>query len=194
MISQLVIASHNAGKVREIAALLAPLKVQAVSASALNLPEPEETGETFHCNAEIKARAAAEAAKIPALADDSGLCLEALNGAPGVYSARWTGPNRSYEEAFARIQRELNGKDTAAHFMCVLCLALPQGGVHFFEGRVDGKLVFPPRGTQGFGYDPVFIPASHDITFGEMEPEKKDAISHRGRAFARLIEFLHANV
>jgi XTP/dITP diphosphohydrolase len=176
--------------VREIGALLKPFSIEAVSASALNLPEPEETGDTFHANAEIKARAAAAAAKLPALADDSGLCVEELDGAPGIHSARWTGASRNYQQAFERIERELDGKHPAAHFMCVLCLAMPEGALHFFEGKVRGRLVFPPRGSQGFGYDPIFIPAAHSATFGEMPPPQKDAISHRGRAFQQLIDFL----
>lgn len=191
-ISKLLIASHNKGKVREIGAMLAPLGVSAVSAAELSLPEPEETGTTFHANAKIKAVAAMRASGLPSLADDSGLCVEGLNGAPGIYSARWTGPDKNYAEAFERIQLELGEKDGKAHFMCVLCLAVPGEAPRFFEGRVDGRLVFPPRGAKGFGYDPVFIPDGHSTTFGEMTAEAKDAISHRGRAFARLIEFLSA--
>jgi XTP/dITP diphosphohydrolase len=191
---KLVIASHNAGKVREIEALLGPLGVRPVSAAALGLPEPEETGTTFAANAELKARAAADLSGIPALADDSGLCVEALNLEPGIFSARWAGPDRDFglamrlvEEHLARVGPEA-GRD--AHFVCALSLCWPDGHVETFEGRVDGTLVWPPRGTQGFGYDPMFQPHGHAETFGEMAPAAKHAMSHRADAFRKLVAAL----
>ena len=191
--SKLVIASHNQGKVREIAALLAPFRVEIVSAAALGLPEPEETGTTFIANAELKARAAAIGAKLPALSDDSGLVVPALDGAPGLYSARWAGPTKDFNLAMARVERELRARGLApsgqkAHFVCALSLAWPDGHCESFEGIIQGGLVFPPRGDRGFGYDPIFIAEDHAITFGEMHPDAKHAISHRARAFALLIE------
>lgn len=188
---RLVVASHNAGKVREINALLAPLGVTALSAASLSLAEPEETGVTFAENAALKARAAAAASGLPALADDSGLAVAALDGAPGVYSARWAGPERDFARAMAEVQRALaeRGSDNRdAAFICALALAAPDGEARVFEGRIDGRLVFPPRGTQGFGYDPIFIPVGETETFGEMEPARKHAMSHRARAFAKLLE------
>lgn len=187
---RLVIASHNAGKVREIAELLATFGVTVVSAAALGLPEPEETGATFAANAELKARAAAEGSGLPALADDSGLAVHALGGEPGIHSARWaeTGNGRDFGVAMQKVEAALSGKpDRSAHFACVLALAWPDGHLESFEGRVDGTLVWPPRGAKGFGYDPVFRPDGYDVTFGEMEPEKKHAISHRADAFAKLV-------
>ncbi len=185
---RLVIASHNAGKVREIAELLRPHGADVVSAAELHLPEPEETGETFAENAEIKARAAAEAACLPALADDSGLVVPALDGAPGIHSARWAGPERDFAAAMARIEEALAGQaDRSAHFVCVLTLAWPDGHCETFEGRVYGALAWPPRGDRGFGYDPVFVPDGHDRTFAEMDPDAKHAISHRAVAFRTLI-------
>ena len=192
----IVIASHNPGKVREIAALLEPLGLQAVSAGDLNLPEPEETGATFEENAVIKARAAAEAAGKPALADDSGLCVDALGGAPGIYSARWGGPEKDFRKAMQRVEEELQkaGATTPeqrkAHFTCALALAWPDGAVETFTGEVHGHIVWPPRGEKGFGYDPIFVPEGHDITFGEMDPARKDAMSHRARAFEKLLAAL----
>lgn len=181
---RLVIASHNAGKVREIAALVEPHGVTVVSAAALGLPEPEETGATFAENAILKAEAAAEAADLPALADDSGLAVTALGGDPGIHSARWAGPSRDFAAAMQRVEDALQGKaDRSAHFVCALALAWPGGGTAVFEGRVDGQLVWPPRGDQGFGYDPVFLPDGHSDTFGEMDPAAKHAISHRAAAF-----------
>jgi XTP/dITP diphosphohydrolase len=151
------------------------------------LPEPEETGTTFLENAELKARAAALAARLPALADDSGLVVPALGGAPGVYSARWAGPEKDFRVAMERVQRELGGSpDRRACFICALAMAWPDGHVESFEGRVDGTLVWPPRGSRGFGYDPMFLPEGGTLTFGEMEPEAKHKISHRARAFAQL--------
>jgi XTP/dITP diphosphohydrolase len=185
--AKLVLASHNPGKVREIAELLAPYAVRIVPAAALGLAEPEETGATFADNAALKAAAAAAAAGLPALADDSGLAVAALDGRPGIHSARWAGPQKDFAVAMARIERELAGAtDRAAAFICALCLAWPDGRGEIFEGRVDGTLVWPPRGDQGFGYDPMFVPASGTQTFGEMAPAAKHAISHRARAFAKL--------
>jgi XTP/dITP diphosphohydrolase len=186
--SRLVIASHNKGKIVEIEELLAPLGGETVSAAELGLAEPEETGESFTANALLKARAAAEASGLPALADDSGLTVPALGGAPGIMSARWAGPNRDFNAAMARLARELAGhSDRRAAFVSVLALAWPDGEARCFEGRVKGTLIFPPRGSRGFGYDPVFIPDGHSETFGEMEPAHKNAMSHRAVAFAKLL-------
>jgi XTP/dITP diphosphohydrolase len=186
---RLVLASHNAGKLREIAELVTPYGITAVSAATLGLPEPEETGTTFIANAELKARAAAEASGLPALADDSGLAVEALGGAPGIYSARWAGPRRDFTIGMARVQRELEAKGTANHraaFVAVLSLCWPDGHCESFEGRVQGTLTWPPRGDRGFGYDPIFIPDGYRETFGEMDPAAKHAISHRAVAFRQL--------
>jgi XTP/dITP diphosphohydrolase len=186
---RLVIASHNAGKVREIGALLAPLGVEAVSASALNLPEPDETADSFEGNAALKAQAAARCG-LPALADDSGLVVPALGGAPGVYSARWAGPKRDFGAAMARLHGELDARgadDRAAHFVCVLALASPDGALQTFRGEVHGVLVWPPRGEHGFGYDPIFVPEGRDQTFAEMTPEQKLPLTHRQRAFDKLL-------
>ncbi len=185
---RLVIASHNPGKVEEIAALLAPFAIGVVSAAALGLPEPEETGDSFEANAALKARAAAEASSLPALADDSGLAVPALGGAPGIYSARWAGAEKDFAAAMARVQGELGDRDRAAHFVAVLALAWPDGEIALFRGEVAGRLVWPPRGERGFGYDPMFVPAAGSLTFGEMEPSEKHRISHRARAFAKLVE------
>jgi XTP/dITP diphosphohydrolase len=183
---KLVVASHNPGKVREIAELLAPYPVEVVSAADLGLAEPEELGASFRDNAEIKARAAA-AAGVPALADDSGLVVPALGGAPGIHSARWAGLEHDFAAAMARVERELAGHaDRSAHFICALALCWPDGAYVTFEGRVDGKLVWPPRGERGFGYDPIFVPDGYEVTFGEMEPQEKHAISHRAEAFRRF--------
>jgi len=191
---RLAIASHNPGKVREIADLLAPFDIETVGAAALGLPEPEETGASFAENAEIKARAAAQGTGLAALADDSGLAVTALGGAPGIRSARWAGPDKDFAAAMADIERRLaetGGEgadiDRRAAFVCALALCWPDGHCVRFEGRVDGTLVWPPRGDRGFGYDPVFLPENGDLTFGEMEPEEKHAISHRARAFHRLV-------
>ncbi len=184
---RLVIASHNPGKVREIAELLSPLGVRALGAVGLNLGEPEETGTTFSANALIKARAAAAAAKLPALADDSGLAVAALDGAPGVHSARWAGPGKDFSAAMRKVEKKLQGhRDRRAAFICALALAWPDGHGEVFEGRAEGKLVWPPRGEHGFGYDPIFVPLGGVETFGEMDPARKHAISHRARAFAAL--------
>jgi XTP/dITP diphosphohydrolase len=185
---KLVIASHNQGKVGEIAELLAPFGASAVSVAELGLPVPEETGETFAANAEIKARAAAEATGLPALADDSGLCVEALNGAPGIRSADWAGPKRDFDLAMRRVQKMLDGNENRrARFVCALALVWPDGHCETFEGAVSGDLVWPPRGHRGFGYDPMFLPDGYSMTFGEMSPEQKHAISHRAAAFRSLV-------
>jgi XTP/dITP diphosphohydrolase len=187
--AKLVIASHNPGKVREIEDLLRPLGIAVVGAAALGLAETAETGHTFAENAALKARAAARVAKLPALADDSGLAVAALNGAPGIYSARWAGPKKDFAVAMQMVEDALKGQhDRRAMFVAALALAAPDGQCHVFEGTVDGTLVWPPRGAKGFGYDPIFVPAGHMITFGEMEPEKKHQMSHRARAFAKLVK------
>ncbi|MBV8779089.1 MAG: RdgB/HAM1 family non-canonical purine NTP pyrophosphatase [Alphaproteobacteria bacterium] len=183
---RLVIASHNQGKIVEIAALLEPYRITAVGAAALGLPEPDETGATFEANAALKAHAASRAAGLPALADDSGLVVPALGGAPGVYSARWAGPERDFGAAMARVHRELADRDRVASFVSVLALAWPDGKEALFRGEVHGRLTWPPRGDKGFGYDPVFIPKGYDITFGEIDPAEKYRIDHRSRAFALL--------
>jgi XTP/dITP diphosphohydrolase len=185
----LVIASHNPGKVREIDALLRPFNAAALSAGALGLPEPEETGTTFEANAELKALAAARGCFKPALADDSGLCVAALGGDPGIYSARWAGPDKDFAVAMRRVEDRLAGKaDRHAFFVAALSLAWPDGHVETFRGEVHGTLVWPPRGTRGFGYDPMFVPEGGTLTFGEMEPDAKHAISHRAAAFRKLID------
>jgi len=188
---KLVIASHNEGKVREIRALLAPFGIEPVSAGSLGLPEPEETGTTFVANAELKAMQAADLSGLPALADDSGLCVEALGGEPGIFSARWAGPGKDFGVAMDLVERKIAGKGPEAtrdaHFVCALALAWPDGHVEWFEGRVDGTLVWPPRGSNGFGYDAMFLPNGHEQTFGEMAPEAKHAMSHRADAFGQLV-------
>ena len=181
---RLVIASHNPGKVSEIRDLLSQFELSTQSAADLNLPEPEETGTTFSENAKLKAVAAAEGSGIAALADDSGLVVPALGGAPGVYSARWAGPEKDFDAAMARIEKKLGPKASReAHFVCVLALALPSGKIRTYEGMVQGTLVWPPKGTLGFGYDPMFRPKRFSETFGEMHPPKKHQISHRAEAF-----------
>lgn len=191
---KLVIATHNAGKVREIRALLGPYGVEAVSAAELDLPEPEETGTTFLANAELKAMAAADLSGLPALADDSGLCVEALGGEPGVYTANWAETadgTRDWALAMRRVEEKLAalGPDASrsAYFVSTLALAWPDGHVEWFEGRVDGTLVWPPQGEAGFGYDPVFVPEGETRTFAEMAFEEKQATNHRARAFAKLV-------
>ncbi|HLW26160.1 MAG TPA: RdgB/HAM1 family non-canonical purine NTP pyrophosphatase [Kiloniellales bacterium] len=187
----LVIASHNPGKVREIAELLAPFDLKVRSAGDFGLPEPEENGSTFAENAAIKAKAAAAGCGLPALADDSGLSVAALDGQPGIYSARWAGADKNFTHAMQRVEEELGDTpDRRAEFVCALAMASPAGEVEHFEGRVQGCLVWPPRGDQGFGYDPIFVPNGETRTFGEMPPAEKHAISHRARAFARLKERL----
>ena len=190
---KLVIASHNQGKVREIRALLAPFGIEPVSAGDLGLPEPEETGTTFADNALIKAHASAEGSGIVALADDSGLCVEALGGDPGVYTADWaeTPNGRDWYLAMEKVESKLaalgRDVDRSAYFVCTFALAWPDGETLLFEGRVAGHLTWPPRGELGFGYDPVFVPAGHDLTFAQIPPEAKHAISHRADAFAKLV-------
>ena len=185
---KLVIASHNAGKVREIGELLAPWRVEVISAAQLGLAEPDETGSTFRENAELKARAAAAAAQLPALADDSGLMVDALGGDPGIYSARWAGPDKDFQMAMRRILEGLQGKaDRGARFICALSLAWPDGRIRTFEGKVEGTIAQAPAGTQGFGYDPIFIPQGSTLTFGQFDPEAKHAISHRADAFNQLV-------
>ncbi len=195
---RLVVATHNPGKLWELQQLLGPHGVDAVSVGELGLPEPEETETTFIGNALLKARAAAAAAQLPAFADDSGLCVDALEGAPGVYSARWAGEGRDFSAAIRRVEQELRQRGAeppfTAHFICALAVVWPDGHVEQFEGRVDGVLVFPPRGTKGFGYDPIFLPNGLDKTFGEMMSAEKhalpgdgsQALSHRARAFQAL--------
>ncbi len=184
----LVIASHNPGKLREIAELLDPFAMTVTSAAELGLAEPEETGATFAENAALKAQAATQGSGRPALADDSGLAVRALGGQPGIHSARWAGPDKDFEAAMERVERELGQTaDRRAAFVCALCLAVPEGGERSFEGRIEGRLVWPPRGGRGFGYDPIFVPEGFEITFGEMEPAEKHKISHRAQAFAKLV-------
>ena len=188
--SQLVVASHNDGKVREIKALLGPHGIVPVSAGSLGLPEPDETGLTFAANAELKARASAQGSGHAALADDSGLCVEALGGDPGIYSARWAGETKDFAIAMARIENELRAKGlttSAAKFVCALSLALPSGEIQTFEGEVHGTLTFPPRGDHGFGYDPIFIADGMGQTFAEIDPAQKHAMSHRAKAFEKLL-------
>lgn len=186
---RLVLATHNPGKLREIAAMLAPLGVEVVSAAALGLPEPEETAPDFIGNAKLKALAAATASDLPALADDSGFSVAALRGAPGIYSARWAGPNKDFTAAMARVLAETgDDPNRAAWFTCALCLAWPDGETACFEGRVDGTMVWPPRGERGFGYDPIFVPEGGSETYGEMDQVQKHATSHRARAFAQLLD------
>ncbi|MGC1466441.1 MAG: RdgB/HAM1 family non-canonical purine NTP pyrophosphatase [Pseudolabrys sp.] len=198
---RIVIATHNPGKLAEMRELLEPYGITADSASALGLAEPEETGKTFAANARIKALAAAKATGLPAFADDSGLVVEALGGEPGIYSARWAGPDKDFRGAMNRIQTLLIERNARtpeqrrAHFIAALCLAWPDGHVEDFEGRVDGVAVWPPRGTQGFGYDPLFLPDGFNRTFGEMDADEKHGLpprgkglSHRARAFVKLAQ------
>jgi len=186
--NRLVIASHNQGKVEEISALLMPFRIAALAAASLGIPEPEETGDSFEANAALKAGAAAQASGLPALADDSGLVVPALGGAPGIYSARWAGPTKDFRIAMERVHRELDEQDRSALFVAVLALAWPDGDLELFRGEVAGALVWPPRGERGFGYDPMFVPDGGEATFGEIEPAQKHLISHRARAFAKLAE------
>jgi len=185
----LVIATHNRGKLAEMEDLLRPYGVKVVSAGALGLPEPEETGTTFEANAELKALAATKASGLPALADDSGLVVPALDGAPGIYSARWAGESKDFGLAMARVEHELKGKrDRRCYFVAVLALAWPDGHIETFRGEVHGSVVFPPRGTRGFGYDPIFLPEGKSETFGELASEERMAVSHRTVAFQQLVE------
>jgi XTP/dITP diphosphohydrolase len=193
---RLVLATHNPGKLREIADLMRPFGVETVGAGALGLPEPEESGETFEENAKLKAIAAANGAGMLALSDDSGLEIETLGGAPGVHSARWGGPNRAFDLAMARVHHELTKlgtSDRRANFTCALALASPDGDVAAFIGHVYGTIVWPPRGSRGFGYDPIFVPEGYSETFGEMDPELKNRLSHRMRAFEKLMQATYAD-
>jgi XTP/dITP diphosphohydrolase len=186
--SRIVAATHNSGKARELAALLEG-RFEVVAAGELGLPEPEETESTFVGNAVLKARTAADRSGLIALADDTGLSVRALDGAPGVFSARWAGPSRDFAVAMDKVRErleEIEADDVAAWFSCALAVAWPHGPVVAVEGRIDGSLTFPPRGARGFGYDPIFMPEGGSQTFGEMEPAAKDAVSHRARAFAQL--------
>ncbi|TYL88939.1 RdgB/HAM1 family non-canonical purine NTP pyrophosphatase [Bradyrhizobium rifense] len=198
---KLVIATHNPGKLAEMKELLAPHGIEVVSAGELSLPEPEETGNDFRSNAAIKAVAAAQATKLPAFADDSGIVVDALDGAPGIFSARWAGPSKDFAAAMAQIERLLQERGAItpdkrkAHFVSALCVAWPDGHLEEVEARVDGTLVWPPRGTAGFGYDPMFLPDGYDRTFGEMTSIEKHGLpplglglSHRARAFVKLAE------
>jgi XTP/dITP diphosphohydrolase len=198
---RLVIATHNSGKLAEMREVLAPFGIEAISAGEMGLDEPEETGASFRDNARIKAHAAAVASGLPAFADDSGLAVDALGGEPGIHSARWAGADRNFGRAMQEVQDKLVAQDATtpqrrkAHFVSALCLAWPDGHVEDFEGRVDGTLVWPPRGDKGFGYDPVFLPDGYSRTFGEMTSEEKHGLpprglglSHRARAFVKLAE------
>jgi XTP/dITP diphosphohydrolase len=186
--ARLVLASHNPGKLREIAALLRPIGIDVVSAGDLGLPEPPEDAPDFAGNARIKALAAAQATGLPALSDDSGFCVAALDGAPGVFSARWAGPTKDFAAAMAEVHRRMgDAADRRAWFIAALCLGWPDGHTETFLGRVDGTAVWPPRGDRGFGYDAMFLPIGGAETFGEMDPEAKHAVSHRARAFAQIL-------
>ena len=200
-VCRLVIATHNAGKLKEMRGLLAPYGIEAISAGEMGLSEPEEIGTTFRENARIKAQAAATASALPAFADDSGLVVDALDGAPGIHSARWAGPDRNFRHAMQAVEQKLSEHRAAtprqrrAHFVSALTVAWPDGYIEEFEGRVDGTIVWPPRGDQGFGYDPIFLPDGHARTFGEMTSEEKQGLppngkglSHRARAFLKLAE------
>jgi len=192
--AEIIVASHNTGKVREIGDLLAPFNITATSAAELKLPEPVEDGDTFSANAKIKALATAKASGQISLADDSGLEVHALDGAPGIYSARWAGPDKDFASAMETIEGKLKecgavtDAERRANFVCALCLAWPDGHVETFVGKVFGHLVWPPRGTHGFGYDPIFVPDGAKRTFGEFDPDEKHAISHRANAFRKLVD------
>jgi len=188
--TKIVIASHNEGKVRELSELFAPYGVTCTSAASLGLPEPDETGHSFAENAKLKA-VPANGAGMLALSDDSGLEVEALGGAPGIHSARWAGPNKAFDLAMARVHHELKKlgtSDRRANFTCALALATPEGDVAAFTGQVYGTIVWPPRGTRGFGYDPIFVPEGYNETFGEMDPDLKNRLSHRMHAFEKLMQ------
>ena len=198
---RLVIGTHNPGKLAEMRELLAPHKIRAISAGEMGLHEPDESGTSFRANARIKAEAAAKAAGLPAFADDSGLVVDALDSAPGIYSARWAGPDKNFQAAMEMVEQKLGERGAttpaqrSAHFVSALCVAWPDGHVEEFEGRVKGTLVWPPRGTNGFGYDPMFLPNGHGRTFGEMSNQEKyelpprgNGLSHRARAFRKLAE------
>jgi XTP/dITP diphosphohydrolase len=201
IVGRLLIATHNPGKLAEMRELLAPFKIEAISAGEMGLPEPDETGTSFRANARIKAEAAAMASGLPAFADDSGLAVDALDGAPGIYSARWAGPDKNFRGAMETIEQKLqeagasNAAQRQAHFVSALCVAWPDGHIEEFEARVDGTIVWPPRGDKGFGYDPIFLPDGQTRTFGEMPSEEKHGLpprgkglSHRARAFLKLAE------
>jgi XTP/dITP diphosphohydrolase len=201
IVGRLLIATHNPGKLAEMRELLAPYKIEAISAGEMGLPEPDETGTSFRANARIKAAAAALASGLPAFADDSGLAVDALDGAPGIYSARWAGPDKNFRGAMETIEQKLQDAGATAapqrhaHFVSALCVAWPDGHVEEFEARVDGTIVWPPRGDKGFGYDPIFLPDGQTRTFGEMPSEEKHGLpprgkglSHRARAFLKLAE------
>ena len=186
---KIVLATHNPGKVLEIKALLEPFGTDVVAAGDLGLPEPVEDAPDFIGNAKIKALASTTASGMPALADDSGLCVNALGGEPGIYSARWAGPVKDFNIAMTRVAGELGDhEDRSAYFVCALCLAWPDGHTEAFQGEVHGDLIWPARGDRGFGYDPMFIPTGFDITFGEMDPDKKHGMSHRHHAFVQLVD------
>ena len=186
---KIVLATHNPGKVVEIKALLEPFGTDVVAAGDLGLPEPVEDAPDFIGNAKIKALASATASGMPALADDSGLCVNALSGEPGIYSARWAGPSKDFNIAMTRVAGELGDhEDRSAYFVCALCLAWPDGHTEAFQGEVHGDLVWPARGDRGFGYDPMFVPTGFDITFGEMDPDRKHGMSHRHHAFVQLVD------
>jgi len=193
-ITKIVVASHNEGKVREIRDLLAPFGIETVSAGELGLPEPEETETTFIGNAELKARAAADASGLPALSDDSGLAVDALNGEPGIYAARWAekpsceGGGRDFEMAMWHVNDRIGAGIRTARFICALCLAYPHGKAESYEGKVEGEIIWPPRGDKGFGYDPIFRAIGDSKTFAEIDPAEKHAKSHRADAFAKFLE------
>ena len=198
---KLVIASHNEGKVKEIKDLLIPLKIEVFSARGLMLPEPEETADTFNGNSEFKAVASAKASNLPSLADDSGLVIDALNGQPGIYSARWAGPEKNFTTAIKKVHDALKEIDkerkkvtpVSARFVCSLALAWPDGKIAFFEGTVEGTICWPPRGNMGFGYDPIFVPIGHKKSFGEVDPKWKNSISHRAEAFSKFLTYVYGN-
>jgi XTP/dITP diphosphohydrolase len=188
---KLVLASHNTGKIVEFRELLAPYGVEVIAAADLDLPEPEETGTTFVANAELKALAAADLSGLPALSDDSGLCVDALGGDPGLFSARWAGPTKDFAMAMRSVEDRLNEEpdmSRTAHFVCALAVGWPDGHVEWFEGRVDGTIVWPPRGDKGHGYDPIFQPLGKTETFAEMDQDEKNRISHRADAFGQLVK------
>jgi XTP/dITP diphosphohydrolase len=191
----LVIATHNKGKLAEIADLLRPFRVEILSAGALGLDEPEETGTTFEANASLKASLAADMSQLPALADDSGLVVPALDGEPGIHSARWAGPAKDFSLAMGKVEERLAGNpDRRAYFVAVLALAWPDGRLEVFRGEAHGSLIWPPRGRHGFGYDPMFLPEGSTLTFGELDPPQKHAISHRAQAFRKLVSACFAPV
>lgn len=183
---KIIVASHNAGKVEEMRAILRPFELEVITASEIGLKEPVEDGDSFEANARIKAISARDSTGLAAISDDSGLVVPALGGLPGIYSARWAGPEKNYHKAIILIREQLGSLNKNAHFTCALAVALPSGACSTFLGQVFGQLAFPPRGTRGFGYDPIFQPTGFSETFGEMEAEKKHSISHRARAFTKM--------